>query len=249
MKLKFQGTRANKIRLGVNIDHVATLRAVRGRTTFYPDILDAAKAASAGGADQITIHLREDRRHIIDSDVKKICKDRPCLVNLEIAVTQEMFDLSLKVKPDWVCLVPEKRRELTTEGGLDVKKAQAKLKKFIPIWKKKGIKISLFLGTDPSQIRLAAELGADAIELHTGHWVLFEGAKKKSEWNRLLKAAHLTNELGMNVHAGHGLDLQSTAEIRKLPFLEELNIGHAIVCNSVFSGLKKATREFKNLLK
>ena len=242
-------TKKKKVRLGVNIDHVATLRKVRGNTTAYPDVYAAAVEAVAGGADQITIHLREDRRHIQDEDVVKICKKRPALVNLEIAATKEMEAIALKVKPDWVCLVPEKRQELTTEGGLDVVKIERKLKKMVAKFSEAGIKTSLFIAGDNKQVEASARVGAHAVELHTGHWVLYKGEKKKKEYANLKSAALLTHKLGMNVHAGHGLDLKTTKQIMKLPYLEELNIGHSIVCNSLFVGLKKATKEFKAVLK
>lgn len=247
--MKKTNSRTKKVRLGVNIDHVATLRKVRGNTTNYPDIYEAAKSVVAGGAEQITIHLREDRRHIQDEDVIRICKKRPALVNLEIAATKEMEEIALKVKPDWVCLVPEKRKELTTEGGLDVVRMERKLKKMISNFAAAGIKTSLFIAGNNDQVEASARVGAQAVELHTGHWVLYKGNKKKEEYALLKEAAVLTNKLGMNVHAGHGLDLKTTKQIMKLPYLEELNIGHSIVCNSLFVGLKKATAEFKAITK
>lgn len=238
-----------KVRLGVNIDHVATLRQVRGGTTKYPEILRAAEEVVAGGADQITIHLREDRRHIQDEDAILLCKKRPAKINLEIAATKEMQEIALKLKPEWVCLVPEKRKELTTEGGLNVIKIERKLKSMIASFKEAGIKTSLFIAGDLTQVQASYRVGADAIELHTGHWVLYKGEKKKKEWQSLVKAAKHSYQVGMNVHAGHGLDLKSTKQVMKLPHLEELNIGHSIVCDSLFVGLKKATKEFKKVIK
>jgi pyridoxine 5-phosphate synthase len=238
-----------KVRLGVNIDHVATLRSVRGNTTAYPSIWEAAQEVVKGGADQITIHLREDRRHIQDADVVLLCKKRPCLINLEVAATKEMQEIALKNRPDWVCLVPEKRKELTTEGGLNVVAMEKKLKKMTKLFHEAGIKVSLFIAGDLKQVEASHRVGADAVELHTGHWVLYKGKQKTEEFKSLKEAAKLCKSLGMNVHAGHGLDLKTTKQILKLPHLEELNIGHSIVCNSLFIGLKKATREFKSVLK
>lgn len=238
-----------KIRLGVNIDHVATLRQVRGATTVYPDLLEAAELCVSGGAQQITIHLREDRRHIQDADVKRLCKMRPTKINLEMAATREMLEIALKHKPDWVCFVPEKRKELTTEGGLNVKKMIQRLKPMVKSLKEKGIQSSLFIEPSIEQVQASFEIGAHAVELHTGKWVLLKGDAKKKEWNRLVKAARFCHSLGMNVHAGHGLDFQTCKQIKKLPYLEELNIGHSIICYSVFSGLKKIVREFKKILK
>lgn len=238
-----------KIRLGVNIDHVATLRQVRGGTTIYPSLLDAAEISAKAGAQQITIHLREDRRHIQDKDVELLCKKRPCLINLEMAATDEMLKIALKRKPDWVCFVPEKRQELTTEGGLDVVKLEKKLKKMLESLHKKNIKVSMFIAGDIKQVEASARIGADAVELHTGHWVLWKGDKKRKEWQSLKAAALRTHELGMNVHAGHGLDFIDCERIKKLPYLEELNIGHSIICHSIFMGLNKAVKAFKKQLR
>ena len=242
-------TSKRKIRLGVNIDHVATLKMVRGATTKYPDLLQAANVVAEAGARQITIHLREDRRHIQDKDVEILCKKRPVLINLEMAATEEMLKIALKRKPDWVCFVPEKREELTTEGGLDVLKLEQKLKEMTTKLHKKNIKVSLFIAGDLKQVEASQRVGADAIELHTGHWVLWKGDKKRKEWSALKAAAIRCHELGMNVHAGHGLDFADCERIKKLPYLEELNIGHSIICHSVFMGLKKAVKEFKKVLK
>ena len=242
------GARRKKIRLGVNIDHIATLRQVRGATTSYPDLLKAASLVAESGAEQITIHLREDRRHIQDSDVVALCKQRPCMINLEMAATPEMLSIALRHRPDWVCFVPEKRRELTTEGGLDVVKIKRKLAESITKLKIKGVKVSLFIAPDLGHVEMAAKLGADAIELHTGHWVLLKGKKKEAEWRCLCQAAELAHKLGLRVHAGHGLDLVHCSDIKKMPHLEELNIGHSIVCHSVFGGLQKTVREFRRRL-
>jgi pyridoxine 5-phosphate synthase len=239
----------NKIRLGVNIDHVATLRQVRGGTTTYPDIYQTAILAVKSGADQITIHLREDRRHIQVNDLVRLSKDKRIKINLEMAANNEILALALKYKPTWVCLVPEKRRELTTEGGLNVETGFKKLKQIIPQLQKKGIKVSLFVGPQKKTILLSHRLGADAVEFHTGHWVLAKGAQKQKLWRELYEGALLTHSLGMNVHAGHGLDFVTAKQIAKLPYLQEANIGHSIICYSVEMGLKKAIQKMKLSLK
>lgn len=236
------------VRLGVNIDHIATLRQVRGNTTSYPDLLRAAEIAASNGADQITIHLREDRRHIQDQDVIDLCQSRPCPINLEMATNEEIFQLALDHKPDWVCFVPEKREELTTEGGLDVAANMDTYISMISELKAKGIRSSMFIEPDEKQIMASKEVGADAVEFHTGKWVLLSDDAKDKEWQRLLTAAELTKSLGLNVHAGHGLDYQTTKEIMALPHLEELNIGHSIVCYSVFESLSKVVENFKDIL-
>lgn len=238
-----------KIRLGVNIDHCATLRQVRGGTTSYPDIVTCAKWAQAGGADLITIHLREDRRHIQDQDVNDLCHWRQLPINLELAAQKKMLMFALKVKPDWVCFVPEKRQELTTEGGLDVIKRQTSIKKMIQQLRTQGIAVSLFIAPDLAQVRAAAAVGAQAIELHTGHWVLYQGPQKQAEFKRLKAAAQLAHQLGLGVHAGHGLDPQSTAQIKGLPYLAELNIGHFLVCEALKRGLKAAVKDLNQIIK
>jgi len=241
--------KSQKIRLGVNIDHCATLRQVRGGMTSYPDLIQCANWAMEGGADLITIHLREDRRHIQDHDVKNLCRWRRIPVNLELAVQTQMIQIAKKLKPDWICFVPEKRQELTTEGGLNIKAIEHKLKKIISELHALKIKVSLFIGPDLDQVVASKRVGADAIELHTGHWVLYQGKKKKQEWNRLVEAAILANTMGLGVHAGHGLDYASTAEIRKLPFLAELNIGHSLVCYALEDGLKRAVKKMKQIIR
>lgn len=239
----------NKIKLGVNIDHIATLRQVRGGTTSYPDILRMAQLSMKSGADQITIHLREDRRHIQLNDLVILTKSSKIPINLEMAATDEMASLVIKHQPSWVCIVPEKRKELTTEGGLDVVKKMKTLKVMIPRLKNKGIKVSLFIGASLKQVNAAHDLGADAIELHTGHWVLARGKEKEKEWKDLVEAAVLAHELGMRVHAGHGLDLETTQEISQLPYLQEVNIGHSIVCYAIEFGLSKSIKLIKAQLK
>jgi pyridoxine 5-phosphate synthase len=231
------------IQLGVNIDHIATLRQVRGATTEYPDLLALAKIALKSGASQITIHLREDERHIQLSDLVNLSKHKIPL-NLEMAADDRMLKLALKYKPNWVCIVPEKRAELTTEGGLNAKNSFEVLKKMIPKLHKKGIKVSLFLDPDEMQVRLARELDADAIEFHTGHWVLSRGVKRSQLWKKLVAAAELSNEFGIRVHAGHGLDFATTKLIKKLPHLREVNIGHSIICYSIEHGMQSTVQKF-----
>ena len=238
-----------KIRLGVNIDHAATLRQVRGGTTPYPDILNIAKIAIKGGAEQITIHLREDRRHIQESDLKVLSKKCSVPLNLEMASTDAMVRMAKKYKPDWVCFVPEKREELTTEGGLDILKAKAKLAKHIEKLQFIGIEISMFIEPSLEQVQAAYDVGADAVEFHTGKWVLLTGAAQKKEWKRLVAAAKRAHQLGLSVHAGHGLDFKTTKKITALPFLEEVNIGHSLICYSLEYGLEKSTRLIKKALR
>lgn len=238
-----------KIRLGVNVDHVATLRQVRGGTTAYPDLLRMVYLSVQGGAEQITIHLREDRRHIQLEDLKILAKECPVPLNLEMAATDEMLKLAIKYKPSWVCIVPEKRQELTTEGGLDVVKMKPKLAAMIEKLQRVGIEVSLFIEPSLEQVKTAYEVGADAIELHTGHWVSLEGRRKTKEWHRLCDAAVAGYHLEMGVHAGHGLDVLHTQKITELPFLREVNIGHSIICDSLEFGITKSVRKIKNALK
>ncbi len=237
------------IRLGINIDHIATLRQVRGGTTSYPDLLHFCQEVAKAGADQITIHLREDRRHIQLSDLKMLSKKSPLPLNLEMAMTQEMFQFAKKYKPAWVCYVPEKRKELTTEGGLDVVKYKKQLKKQIEKLQTLGIEVSLFIAPQLDQVLAAAKVGADAIELHTGAWVHLQGVRKNKEWSRLKKSALLAESLGLRVHAGHGLDFVHTQKIKSLPFLKEVNIGHFLVCEALNKGLRHSVLQMKKTLK
>ncbi len=235
-----------KIRLGINIDHAATLRQVRGGTTVYPDLLQLSKICKKAGADQITIHLRSDRRHIQDHDVKLLIKKSPLPINLEIGATAEMLKIALKQKPAWVCFVPEKRQELTTEGGLNVLKSFEKLKEMTEKLKKQKIKVSFFIDPDTDQVIAAKDAGADAVEFHTGRWVLTKGKAKSIEWQRLQKSAAMTHDLDLGVHAGHGLDYIHTKKITLMKHLAEVNIGHSLICYAVEEGLLKATQ---NILK
>jgi pyridoxine 5-phosphate synthase len=237
------------IRLGVNIDHVATLRQVRGNTTVYPDLVQAMKLSIKGGADQITIHLREDRRHIQEFDVKNITQESTVDVNLEMGATEFMTKIALKYLPDWVCIVPEKRAELTTEGGLDLFKSEHRVRKVISQVQPRGMEVSLFIEPSLRQVEQAHALGADACEFHTGKWVLLKDKKaKKKEWERLNEAARLCHDLGMRVHAGHGLDWAHVKLIKRLPYLVELNIGHSIICDSIIQGIEASVRQMKRLL-
>lgn len=238
-----------KIRLGVNVDHVATLRQVRGGTTSYPDLFKMVQESVRGGAEQITIHLREDRRHIQLHDLVTLSKKCPVLLNLEMAADPKMLRLALKYKPDWCCLVPEKREELTTEGGLDVKKHFPRIRKITQRLIKKKIKVSPFIEPDLEQVQACAQMGAQAVEFHTGHWVLLKGPAKKREWKRLQRAAELAHALGLRVHAGHGLDYQHTKLICQLPFLEEVNIGHSLICYALEDGLRSSVQKMKKILK
>jgi pyridoxine 5-phosphate synthase len=243
MKKKFP------IRLGVNIDHVATLRQVRGNTTAYPDLVKIQNLCVRGGADQITIHLREDRRHIQEFDVLSITTHCPVDVNLEMGATEFMTKVALKYLPEWVCLVPEKRAELTTEGGLDLFHSEHRLHRVISLIQPKGIEVSLFIEPSLRQVEKAFELGADACEFHTGKWVLLKDKKsKQKEWSRLVEAARLCHDLGMRVHAGHGLDIEHVKKIKQLPYLVELNIGHSIICDSIEKGIENSVKEMKSLL-
>lgn len=238
----------HKVRLGVNVDHVATLRQVRRGQTFYPDLLMMVNESIAGGADQITIHLREDQRHIQKSDLVLLSKKCKVDLNLEMAVTTEMVKLANKYKPEWCCFVPEKRQELTTEGGLDVIKNKIKISQAIDKLQSRGVEISLFLDPNLDQVKAAFAIGADAIEFHTGTWVLAQGSRKAKEWEKLKKAAVLCHHLGMRVHAGHGLDYTHAKKIKSLPHLKEVNIGHFLVCEALKSGLKSAVHQMTKVL-
>lgn len=241
--------KSKKIILGVNIDHAATLRQVRGATTSYPDLLEMTNLVKAGGGKQITIHLREDRRHIQDADVVLLCKKSKLPINLEIAVSNEMLDIAIKNKPKWVCFVPEKREELTTEGGLNVIKVFDDIKKMTQRLQAEKIKVSFFIEPDLQQVNAAALAGADAVEFHTGHWVLSTDEKKKNIWGKLCEAALKTHEHKMRVHAGHGLDYHHAKLIKKMPHLKEVNIGHSLICYSLEHGLKKSTQKMLEKLK
>jgi pyridoxine 5-phosphate synthase len=229
------------IRLGVNIDHVATLRQARG--TVYPSVVDAAAFAERAGADGITVHLREDRRHIQEADVFALRKTIRTRMNLEMANNPDVVAVALKVRPDEVCMVPERREELTTEGGLDAAGQIGTLKPTIQALQAEGVCVSLFISPDIPQVEAAAKLGAPYIELHTGAYANATGAAKDAEVARLKAAALRAVELGIKVNAGHGLDYENLKPVLALPHLDTLNIGHSIICRAVFVGLNKAVRE------
>lgn len=234
------------IKLGVNIDHVATLRQARG--TQYPSVVQAALRAEEAGADSITIHLREDRRHIQDADVFAL---RPLLqtkMNLEMAVTDEMVGIALKVKPQDVCLVPERREERTTEGGLEVAGNLARVSEVCDQLADAGIRVSLFIAPDIAQIKAAHAAGAPVIEIHTGKYADSEGTVQAHELARIQEAAAYAQSLGLIVNAGHGLNIHNVHPIAAIPNIEELNIGHAIVAHAVFVGWEYAIREMKALM-
>ena len=236
-------------RLGVNIDHIATLRNARGE--LHPNPLFAAKFAKKAGADSITIHLREDRRHINDLDAKKICSIKNLLVNLEISTNSEIVKIALKLKPDFVCIVPENRKEITTEGGLNLKKNKYKIKKIISKFSNKNIRTSLFINPSLSDIKIAKELKTDCIEIHTGHLANLVKSKKNfsKEFQRIKKSSKLANNLGIEVHAGHGLDYKTTKILTKINEIQEFNIGHYLIGESVFYGLNKIIKIFKKIIK
>lgn len=236
----------SQIALGVNIDHIATLRqARRGRD---PDPVHAALEAEMAGADGITLHLREDRRHIQDADVRTLRGLLQIPMNLEMAVTGEMIEFACAVRPAHCCLVPEKRQELTTEGGLDVAAQPARVREAIEQLGAHGVRVSLFIDPEPQQIEASARAGAPAIELHTGTYAQTSGTASARELERLASAARLAARLGLQVHAGHGLDYHNVQPIAAIPEVIELNIGHAIVARAVFHGLPAAVREMRALM-
>jgi pyridoxine 5-phosphate synthase len=235
------------ILLGVNIDHVATLRqARRGR---YPDPLHAALVAEQSGADSITLHLREDRRHIQDRDVTAMRDALQTRMNLEMAVTDEMIQIARRVLPQDCCLVPESRQEITTEGGLDVAAQAQRVAGACRALGSAGVRVSLFIDPEEAQIRAAHTAGAPVIELHTGTFANAEGAERAREFERLRSAARFAASLGLTVNAGHGLNYHNVESIAAIPEIVELNIGHAIVARAVFDGLAKAVRDMKDLMR
>ena len=237
----------NPIYLGLNIDHVATLRQARG--TRYPDPIKAALDAEMAGADSITLHLREDRRHIQDEDVLRIAQVRQTKVNLEMAATEEMVQIACAVKPEDICLVPEKREELTTEGGLDVAGQKEWLSKVCTRLAEAGCRVSLFIDPDEEQILAAKEVGAPVIELHTGTYAELEKpAEVAEELARIKQATEFAVKQGLVVNAGHGLHYHNVQAIAAIKEIEELNIGHAIIAQAVYSGLPDAVREMKRLM-
>jgi len=241
-----RASRSLRVKLGVNIDHVATLR--QQRKEGFPDPVDAAWVAQENGADSIVAHLREDRRHIQDRDIRLLKQTLKIPLAMEMAATDEMVRIALEVRPARVCLVPEKRRELTTEGGLDVIAGRARLKKMIARLAAKNIEVSLFIDPDGDQIRCAGFLGADTVELHTGPYALAKGTARAPELAKLLRACELTAKLKLVLHAGHGLDYKNVGPVARLPGMQELNIGFSIIARAVFSGLGPAVKEMKETL-
>lgn len=234
--------------LGVNIDHVATLRNARGG--FEPDPIQAAHICEENGATSITAHLREDRRHIKDQDVRTLKKVLKVNLNLEMAVTDEMQAIALEVLPHSVCLVPEKRQEVTTEGGLDVAAQLERVTKFVKPLVDAGIQVSLFIDPDLDQIKAAAKTGAQFIEMHTGQYSLAFGTEQeKFEFEKLKNSASLAQELGLKVNAGHGLNYENVSRMHEIDGLYELNIGHSIISKAVFTGLAQAVRDMADLSK
>lgn len=232
-----------RILLGVNIDHVATVR--QARRGFYPDPAAAAKEAVLGGADQITLHLREDRRHIQDHDLVLVRQSVRVPINLEMALHPAVVKIALAYRPEKACLVPERREELTTEGGLDVSAAEARLRPVIRKLQMEKVSVSLFIAAEAKQIRAAARLGADAVELHTGTYAEAAGAKQKQELSRIKKGARLAKSLGLIVHAGHGLNYKNVGAICRIPEIDEVNIGHSIVARAMMTGMRAAVLEMK----
>lgn len=236
----------SSLALGINIDHVATLRqARRGR---YPDPIHAALAAEMAGADSITLHLREDRRHIQDNDVRILRGLLKTHMNLELAVTDEMLKIAADVRPSDCCLVPEKRQEITTEGGLDVAGQQMQVTDATRTLVGHGIRVALFIDPDPRQIEAAARSGAQVVELHTGTYAQSTGSHQASELERLHTGARLAAGLGLEVHAGHGLNYHNVQPVAAIRDIVELNIGHSIIARAVFDGLPVAVREMKQLM-
>tara|TARA_B100000767_G_C19685173_1_gene501416 strand:- start:500 stop:1222 length:723 start_codon:yes stop_codon:yes gene_type:complete len=237
-----------KKRLGVNIDHVATVRNARG--SLHPDPLTISKHVMNCKADSITIHLREDRRHIKNIDVVKICKNKNILTNLEISLNSEILKIALKNAPNFICIVPEKRKEITTEGGLNLSKYKSKITNIILEFKKKNIRTSLFIDPNLKDIRIAKDLNVDCIELHTGKISNLVKAKKnfKHELSKIKSCCILAKKIGIEVHAGHGLDYKTTAILSKIPEITEFNIGHFIIGESIIHGLSKTIRKFRKIL-
>ena len=238
---------ARKLLLGVNIDHVATIRQARGAS--YPSVLEAARVAEDAGADAITVHLREDRRHIQDQEVIALCKQVRTRVNLEMAVTDEMLAIAELNRPADVCLVPEKREELTTEGGLDVLAHFDAVKNACARLAVAGIRVSLFIDPDIAQLDAAVACGAPVVELHTGSYADASSADVETEYKRIVRATEYGDSIGLQINAGHGLHYENIEPIVRIPQLVELNIGHSIVARALFVGLHKAVADMRKLMK
>lgn len=236
----------SKLRLGVNVDHVATVRNARGST--YPDPVRAAKLAAAAGADGITAHLREDRRHICDDDIRRISDEVEKPLNFEMAATQEMLEIALRHKPNAACIVPENREEQTTEGGLDAVAGHNHLAPFVRQMCDAGIRVSLFVEADPEQLNAAVALGAPVVELHTGTYAELDGDARDAELTRIEAAAVHGETIGLECHAGHGLTFDNVAPIAAITTLAELNIGHFLIGEAIFGGLDSAIRRMRSLM-
>ena len=234
------------LRLGVNIDHVATVRNARGGT--HPDPIRAAHAAIAGGADGITAHLREDRRHIVDDDIRRLIGEIEVPLNLEMAATEEMLAIALRLRPRACCLVPEKRAERTTEGGLDVGGQRDALAPMVRALRDGGIRVSLFVEPAKRQLEAARSIGAPVVELHTGAYCEAEGAARREQLRRLQEAAAEAEALGLECHAGHGLDYETVGPVAAIPNVVELNIGHFLVGEAIFVGIEAAVRRMRALM-
>ncbi|TNE37452.1 MAG: pyridoxine 5'-phosphate synthase [Alphaproteobacteria bacterium] len=235
------------LRLGVNIDHVATIRNARGGV--HPDPLRAARIAEAAGADGLTAHLREDRRHISDGDITRLAKELTIPLNFEMAATEEMLRIALDHKPHASCLVPEKREERTTEGGLDVAGGHNMLQSYVTELKSAKIRVSLFIEADQRQLEAAARLGADIVEIHAGAYCDAEdGHRRQQELERIRKAAAIAEDLGLECHAGHGLTFGTVGPIAAIPTIAELNIGHFLIGEAIFIGLENAIQKMRNLM-
>jgi len=232
----------NLLRLGVNIDHVATIRNARGGV--HPSPLTAAKLSAQAGADGITAHLREDRRHISDRDIAELKAGIDLPLNLEMAATEEMLQIALRTRPNAACIVPEKRQEVTTEGGLDVVGQQEALKRYVHELKSAGIRVSLFIDADEKQLEVSSKLGADIVELHTGAYA----HGKSGELQRIQKGAKIAHELGLECHAGHGLTFDNVGAIAVIPQIVELNIGHFLIGEAIFCGLESAIKQMRELM-
>ncbi|MGB1926129.1 MAG: pyridoxine 5'-phosphate synthase [Rubripirellula sp.] len=234
------------IELGVNIDHVATVR--QARRTYEPDPVIAAALAEQGGADGITFHLREDRRHIQDRDVEILKRTVTVKTNLEIACAEDVVEIACRTKPDWALLVPESREEITTEGGLDVASDHGRIKRAVERLKESGILVSLFIDPDPHQVQAAANLQVDAVELHTGPYSLAKGADQQNELGRLVAAGKQVSEAKLRLHAGHGLNYHNVRQVAEIDNMIELNIGHSIVSRAVMVGMKEAVSQMRQIL-
>lgn len=236
----------NFIRFGVNIDHVATVRNARGGN--QPDPLRAAQIAIQAGADGITAHLREDRRHILDDDIERLKNELSVPLNMEMAATDEMVAIATRIKPHAVCLVPEKRQELTTEGGLNVVAGHTKIQQVVAALKESGIRVSLFIEANTAQIDAAVSVGAPVIELHTGTYCDNSGNKRAHELDRIKTSVTYANQLGLECHAGHGLNFDTVTPIAAISSLQELNIGHFLIGDAIFVGLEESVRHMRQLM-